>query len=337
MRKLRWGIVSTGGIAAVFARGMATSRRGQVAAVASRSPGKARAFAAAHGIARAFGDYAALFADAGVDAVYVATPHVFHAELCVAAARAGKHVLCEKPLAMSLAEARRVVAAARESGVLLMEGFMYRTHPQTARVAALLRGGAVGNVRLVRAAFGIHRPYDAGSRLWAAELGGGAILDVGCYTVSWARFVAGVARGRGFAEPVSVAASARLSERGAVDADGAALLDFGGGLRAQLACGIALRMDNTVDIFGDAGRVHVPSPYVVTRDLSASRILLFDNEGRLAREETVTPDRNLYAYEADAFAEALERGLREVPAVTPEDTLGNMAVLDKWRAAAVSG
>ena len=202
MDKLRWGILSTGHIAGVFARGVAASQTGELVAVASREPAAAGRFAREFGAARAHGSYESLLADPGVQAVYVATPHPLHAEWAMRAAHAGKHILCEKPLTVNRASAERVVAEARAAGVLLMEAFMYRCHPQTARVVELVRAGGIGRVGLVQATFSFNRGFEAGHRLWSRRLGGGGILDVGCYPVSFARLVAGAVDGAPFADPV---------------------------------------------------------------------------------------------------------------------------------------
>ncbi|HTJ78344.1 MAG TPA: Gfo/Idh/MocA family oxidoreductase [Rariglobus sp.] len=331
-KPLRWGILATGKIAGVFAGGVAGSRSGRLVAVGSRSPESARRFAAEHGIvpAHAHGSYAALLADPEVDAVYVSTPHPQHEEWAVKAAAAGKHILCEKPLTLDLAAARRVIGAARQHGVLLMEAFMYRCHPQTVRVIELIRSGVLGRVGLVQAAFGFNAPFDAGGRIWGNALGGGGILDVGGYPVSWARLVAGAVDGAPFLEPVKIAGTGVLHPQTGVDAYAAATLTFANGVIAQVSCGVGLQQDNVVRIYGTAGWLLVPSPFVVARDLSPSKIFLHRAGVAKPEEIVITPDRLLYAYEADAFAGALAAGLRDVPAMSTADTLGNMAVLDDW-------
>jgi predicted dehydrogenase len=331
-KPLRWGILATGKIARVFARGVAGSRTGRLVAVGSRSTESARRFATEHGIAveHAHGSYEALLADPNVDAVYISTPHPQHEEWAIKAAAAGKHILCEKPLTLDLAAARRVVEAARAHGVLLMEAFMYRCHPQTARVIEIIRSGAIGKVGLVQAAFSFNAPFDPQGRIWGNALGGGGILDVGGYPVSWARLVAGAVEGKPFLDPASIAGTGVLHPQTGVDAYAVATLSFANGVIAQVSCGVGLTQDNVVRIYGTEGWLLVPSPYVVTRDLSSTKLLLHRAGVTSPEEIVVTPDRTIYAYEADTFAEALAAGHRDVPVMSTADALGNMAVLDAW-------
>lgn len=329
---LRWGILSTGRIAGVFAQGVAASKTGRVTAVGSRTLESARVFAAAHGVGRAHGSYEALLADPEVDAVYVATPHPQHAEWVVKAAAAGKHILCEKPLGLNHAEGLAMVQAARAHGVVLMEAFMYRCHPQTAKIVELIGSGVLGEIGLVQAAFSFKTDYDAASRLWANAAGGGGILDVGCYTVSMARLVAGAASGKPFLDPVEVTGAGVLHPESGVDVHAAATLKFPNNVIAQVSTGVGLTQDSVVRIYGTGGWLLVPSPWVISRDGGASKLLLH-RPGAAAPEEIVIEGAPLYALEADTFAAAVRAGLRDVPAMSTADTLGNLVTLDRWRAA----
>jgi predicted dehydrogenase len=328
---LRWGILSTGRIAAVFAQGVAVSGNGRVVAVGSRTQEAAGNFAAQHGIARAHGSYEALLADPEVEAVYIATPHPQHAEWVVKAAEAGKHILCEKPLGLNHAEGVRMVQAAREHGVVLMEAFMYRCHPQTAKIVELIRSGALGTVGLVQATFSFKSDYDPASRLWANAAGGGGILDVGCYAVSMARLVAGAATGQAFLDPFAVSGAGVLHPESGVDVYAAATLAFANNVVAQVSAGVGLNQDNVVRIYGSAGWLLVPSPWVINREGGVSKIILH-RAGESIPEEIVIEAGPLYALEADAFASAVRAGLRDVPEMSTADTLGNLATLDRWRA-----
>jgi predicted dehydrogenase len=332
MVKLRWGILGTGHIAGVFARGVAASQSGELTAVGSRAQPSAERFAREFGLPRAHDSYEALLADREVQAVYVATPHPRHAEWAIRAAQAGKHVLCEKPLTINHAGAVAVVAAARTRGVLLMEAFMYRCHPQTAKVVELVTGGAIGRVGLVQATFSFHTDFNPANRWWNKALGGGGILDIGCYPVSFARLVAGAADGRPFANPVSVAGAGHLHPQTGVDAYAAATLKFANGIVAQVACGVGLQQDNSVRVYGSEGWLHVPVPWGPCRDGGTSQLYVH-RRGAVVPEEVLITAAPLYALEADAFAAALAAGKSDVPQMTVDDTLGNMAVLDQWRAA----
>lgn len=331
---LTWGIIGTGGIAHAFARGVAHSKHGRVVAVGSRTQAAADKFAAEFGIARAHGSYDALLADDSVAAVYIATPHPQHVAWVARAARAGKHVLCEKPLGLNRAETLPAVEACRTHDVLLMEAFMYRCHPQTAKIVELVRGGALGRVGLVQATFSFSTAFDPKNRFFNKELGGGGILDVGCYPVSFSRLIAGAATDAPFADPVQVTGAVQLHPELGVDLYAAATLKFASGMIAQVSTGVALQQDNSVRIYGSEGWLHVPWPWIPAREGGAVRLLLHRGGEATPEEMVVKTDEWLYGLEADAFAAALAAGLRDVPQMSVADTLGNMAVLDAWRACA---
>lgn len=330
MSKLAWGILATGGIAHTFARGLAASQTGELVAVGSRTQEAADRFGDEFSVPRRHGSYEALLADPQVQAVYVSPPHPFHAEWAVKTAQAGKHILCEKPLGMNETEARRIVEAARENDVFLMEAFMYRCHPQTTRLVELLREGIIGEVRVVQATFCFAGRPDPAGRHLAKALGGGGILDVGCYCTSLARLVAGVATGGEFAEPLEVTGVAHLGETG-VDEYALAVARFPGDILAQLATGVRLNQQNVARIFGTEGWIEIPSPWFGSRDPGVSRLLVHTSGDPEPREVLVEADRGLYTIEADTVAAHLEARQAPFPAMTWEDTLGNMRMLDMWR------
>ena len=329
-----WGILGTGAIAHTFARGLAKSRTGKLVAVGSRAQGPADAFAKEFAPLSAHGTYEALLADPAVQAVYISTPHPSHAEWCVKAARAGKHILCEKPLTLNHAEAMVVAEAAREHGVLLMEAFMYRCHPQTERLVDLIRSGVIGQVGVIQATFSFHAAFNAGSRLFSNELGGGGILDVGCYTMSISRLVAGVALGLPFANPLKVTGCARLHPETGTDVYALATAEFPGGILGQLATGVGLNQDNGLRVFGSEGSLHVPAPFLMAKEGGSVTIFL-TRKGSPKPEEIVVKTKDyLYALEADSVGDALASGRLESPHMTVADTLGNIAALDAWRVSA---
>ena len=331
MRSLSWGILSTGRIAGIFAKNLSQSKTGKLVAVASRSPVSADRFGAEFGVSRCHGSYQALLDDPSVQAVYIATPHPMHAEWCIKAAQAGKHILCEKPLTINYAEAVAVIGAARRHGVFLMEAFMYRCHPQTGKLVELLRQKAIGEVRVISASFGFHVKYNPQQRLFSNELGGGAILDVGCYPVSMSRLIAGVALGKSFAEPLDVNGCAHLAATG-VDLWAVASMRFPGDVLATLSTSTQVQQDNAVRIFGSDGGIIVPVPWGPARDGGASTIRL-ERKGESPQEIAVDSPQPIYAVEADHVASQIEG--RQSPAMSWEDSLGNMRALDRWRA--VSG
>jgi len=318
---LKWGILGTGVIAGKFAEELPFSETGRLVAVGSRTDEGARLFAARFGGVRAHGDYPSLLADPEVEAVYVSTPHPFHAEWACAAARAGKHILCEKPFVMNLDEALAVVEEARRAGVFLMEAFMYKCHPRTARIAELVRGGAVGKVRLIEASFSFATAFDPDSRLFNKELGGGGILDVGCYTMSVARMVAGAASGKPFENPLRVLGASVPAPTG-VDSLAAATLEFPDGLLAQIFCGVGLTREHDLQIVGEEGRIRVPHFWNPPGQIEIHR-------GDDLTIESASGSTHKYALEADAVAQALPE--LESPCMSWEDSLGNAAALDAWR------
>ncbi len=329
---LRWGIAATGHIAGVFARGLRSARAGNLVAVGSRGEEAARRFAAEHGIAPAHthGSLAGLWADEAVDAVYVASPHPYHHDAVLAALAAGKHVLCEKPIGMSLTEVDAMQTAARAHGRTLMEAWMYRFHPQTRRLVELVQRGAIGELRHVQAVFSFNAPFNPEGRLWNKALGGGGILDVGGYPLSYARMLAGAALGAEFADPEELRGLGVVHPQTGTDVRASAVARFAGGITAELSCGTDVGQDNVVRVYGSLGRIVVPSPFVVTRDASPT-VLEWWRDGEPGPEViTITPDRDLYAYEADAFAEAVRAGWREVPGCTWADTRGNLAGMLGW-------
>ncbi len=322
--KLKWGILGTGNIAHAFAKGIDASKSGELVAVGSRSQESADKFGVEYSISSKHGSYEALLADPNVQAIYISTPHPLHAEWAIKAARAGKHILCEKPLTINYPEAMTVVEAARANGVILMEAFMYRCHPQTVKIVELIKAKTIGDVKLIRASFGFSADFNPKSRLFDKELGGGGILDVGCYTASMTRLIAGAALGKAFADPLEVKAVGFLGETG-VDEYTTAILKFDSDIIAQIATGVHLNIDNAVHVFGTQGSMTIPDPWFCGQ----SKIII--NKDGKSEEISVEAGENLYAYEADAFAQSVESGVVSSPFMAPADTLGNMRLLDMWR------
>jgi predicted dehydrogenase len=329
MKKLHWGLLATGAIAKTFAEGVIHSRLGTLAAVGSRRHEQAQAFAEEFGIPNVHGSYEALLADPDVEAVYISTPHPFHAGWIIKAAEAGKHILCEKPLTMNHSEAMAAAEAARRHDVLLMEAFMVRCHPFIETLRDLIRRKVIGEVRFIRAAFSFNGRFDRESRLFSNALGGGGILDVGCYTATLCRLVAGMALGLPYASPLRVCGAGHLIETG-VDGWATATLEFAGGVLAQISAGVQLDLDNGITIFGSGGRIRIPDCWVPARQ-GGSLSMFLRPAGKDEEEVTVETSEWLYGLEADAFAGALFAGSRSVPEMPIEDTLDNMRTLDRWR------
>jgi xylose dehydrogenase (NAD/NADP) len=307
---LRWGLLGTARINRSVIPPLRASAANRLVAVASRDGARARDYAREWGIERALGSYEALVEDSEVDAVYVPLPNHLHAEWSIRAARAGKHVLCEKPLALSVAEVDAMAAAARASGVVLAEAFMYRHHPQTLKVRELVAQGTIGEPRFVRGTFSfpLTRPNDV--RL-VAEWGGGSLWDVGCYPVSFSRFVLGQ-------EPVEVFGWQVKGSTG-VDETFAGEMLFPGGVLAQFDCGFRSPLRAEMEIVGSEGTIRVNHPFKPR-----------DDEPILVRREAGTeallvagPDK--YLLEIEDLA-AAARGERP-PRVSLGESRANVATL----------
>ena len=324
--KLKWGIIGAGGIARKFAHGLAGSKTGELVAIGSRSLESGKKFTAEFP-ARVHAGYEALLADPEVQAVYISTPHPMHAEWAVKAANAGKHILCEKPLTINLAQAQTVIEAAKRNNVFLMEALMYRCHPQTTRLVELIRDNVIGDVKLIQATFSFNFDFNLESRLLNNALGGGGILDVGCYCTSMARLIAGAAIGKPFDEPVEFLGTGHVGAQSRVDEYAVASLKFSSGILAQLACGVQLNLENNVRITGTRGVIIVPSPWVVSLEAGFSKTIIFKNG--VPEEIVIESQEGLYSIEADHVAEHIAAG--QAPAMSWDDTLGNMRALDLWR------
>lgn len=325
---LSWGIIGTGAIAKTFAKALPKSSTGRLVAIGSRSIESAEKFCGDFPGITAHGTYEALLADPAVQAVYISTPHPTHAEWAIKAAEAGKHILCEKPIALNHAEAMAMVEAALRNDVFLMEAFMYRCHPQTAKIVELIQSGTLGQVRMIDATFSFHSSYNLASRLLKNELGGGGILDVGCYTASIARLVAGAATGQPFAEPTELFAAGHVGAESTVDEYAAALCKFPGEIVAQLTTGVQLNADNGLKVYGSEGWMHVPNVFIPSRESGGTHIYLH-LRGKPMETIEIHTNEWLYGLEADAVAKGIPA--RQSSAVPWEDTLGNMRLLDRWR------
>ena len=265
--RLRWGILGPGRIAPRVARALTGNDRGELLAVASRDPERARAFAERHGAPRTYSAYTDLLADPDVDVVYIALPNGLHVEWSVRALEAGKHVLCEKPLALSVDEVDAIAAAAARSGRIAVEAFMYLHHPQTLRALEIVRSGALGRLQLVSSAFSFFLDYPNDPRV-DPDLGAGSLWDVGCYPVSITRRIAGE-------EPDRVAAFARFDERG-VDRTFVGVLRFPSGLVAHFESGFDAADRERVEIVGSQATLvldhpFLPAPYGATPTLRIER------------------------------------------------------------------
>ncbi len=305
----RWGLLSTARINRAVIPPLRQSARHELRAVASRDRARGEAYAREWAIPIVYDSYDALLADPQIDAVYNPLPNGLHAEWTIKACRAGKHVLCEKPIALSVAEVDAIAAAADAAGVVVTEAFMYRHHPQTGRLRALVDDGTIGRLLLVRGSFSFQLSRPADVRLDPA-LGGGALWDVGCYPVSMARVLAK-------AEPVAVTGWQRLGPTG-IDELFIGTLDFGGVL-AQFDCSFRAPFRTHLEIVGTEGAITVPTPFKPGLE---ERLVL--NRGG-DPEIIVVPGEALYVGEVDDLADAAQRV--KAPRVPLADSRANTAAL----------
>jgi D-xylose 1-dehydrogenase (NADP+, D-xylono-1,5-lactone-forming) len=314
---VQWGVLSTAHINAKFLAGVARSDECDVLAVASRDTDRAATYARANGIERSYGTYEQLLDDPDVEAVYISLPNSLHIEWTERALQAGKHVLCEKPLSRRAADVEAAFDVAESADRLLMEAFMWRHNPQTDRVVELVAEGAIGRPTLVRAAFSfaIGAGDQANVRL-AADLDGGALMDVGCYCVSAARLLAG--------EPEVVSGHQLIGGDG-VDIAFAGSMRFGSGMLAHFDAGIALADRDELEIIGDEASLFLDDPWHCREPVIELR-----RDGAVQRIELEAADS--YQLEAENLSAAI-RGRAE-PRLGRSDALGQARVIESLYAAA---
>ena len=324
MPRVRWGILSTSGFArSKVLPALRGCRHVELVAIASRDLDRARALAAELGIARVHGSYDALLADPEVDAVYNPLPNHLHVPWTIKALEAGKHVLCEKPIARTAAEAETLLAAARRHPRLkVMEAFMYRLHPQWQRTVAIVQGGGVGEPRVVQSLFSYFNA-DPGNIRNQADAGGGALMDIGCYSISLARLVFG-------AEPRRALGLIDRDPRFATDRITAGVLDFGG-RSSSFTVSTQLQPYQRVHVLGTEGRIEIEIPFNAPPDRPCR---IWHQRGERS-DEISFEACDQYAIEADAFSQAI---LDDAPVPTPlDDAVANMRVIDAVFASARAG
>ncbi|WNS41347.1 Gfo/Idh/MocA family oxidoreductase [Paenibacillus sp. MMS20-IR301] len=315
---IKWGILSTGWIAHQFATDLAHASNGTAYAVGSRSQESADEFAKNHGIPVAYATYEDLVNDPEVDAIYIGTPHPFHKENALLALRAGKAVLCEKPFTVNSAELEEIVAYAREKKLFLMEAMWSRYLPANVKVREWLAADRIGEVRLVKADLGFRADWNPEGRLLNPALGGGALLDVGIYPVSFASMVFGP-------HPEAVYSTVHIGETG-VDEHFSLLLSYGEGKSASLNGGVRINMLQEAYVYGTEGYIVVKGTLVNPK--SAELYI----GGELV--ETFKDDRTSvgYAFEAEEVGRCLQEGLTESPVMTLDESVALMKLLDGVRA-----
>jgi predicted dehydrogenase len=314
---VKWGILGTGKIAKRFMQAAFYVPDAQVVAVGSREQHTADQFGAQFGVPKRYGSYDALIGDPEVEIVYVATPHTLHAENTLAALQASKHVLCEKPFTVNAPQAEQVIQAARAAGKFVMDGMWTRCFPVVREIIRRIQAGELGEIRYLQADFGFRPEFNPASRLFAPELGGGALLDVGVYPVALAFLVLGA--------PKQIVSHATLGATG-VDELCSMLLLYENGAQAVLSASLQVEMPKQANICGSQARIHLPAPW-----WKPSEAYLIRNDG--------ATEHLLYPYEGDGLQfeirhvhDCLRQGLTESPWMPLDETLAIMRVLDTLRA-----
>lgn len=317
MKKIQWGIIGCANIATgAVIPGIQQSKTGEVAAIASRSLDKAEQTAKQLNIPAAYGSYEELLADPNIESVYIPLPNHLHKDWAILAAKAGKHVLCEKPAALTAREAQEMVAACENAGVVFAEAFMYRYHPRYTMIRDIMESGEIGELRGIRGSFTFNNASDVNNVRYKQEWGGGSLYDVGVYPISAARMLLGQ-------EPQAATVHAFFSEKhDHVDMMASGILEFDHGVALTFDCGMWAAFRNTLEIIGTEGRIEVPAAFVVNQD-ERDHFYVYTKDGN---REVEVPHLNQYSLQADAVGKSIRHG---DPLPYPAaDAVLNMKVMD---------
>jgi predicted dehydrogenase len=326
MRKVKWGVLGAASIAVrKVIPGMQKGAHSEVVAIASRDKKKAEDVARKLGIPKAYGSYEELLRDKEVEAIYNPLPNHLHVPWSIKAAEAGKHVLCEKPISVSVAEAKTLVAARDRTGVKIGEAFMVKTHPQWLRTREIIRSGGIGELRSAMCVFSYFNREPTNVR-HKVEWGGGGLLDIGCYPITMSRFIFGE-------EPARVIGALERDPDFGTDRLASAILEFSAGQQSVFVCGTQTAFYQRMHFLGNSGRVEVEIPWNAPNDRPCRIFIGGTMSGEPKVEEFPVCDQ--YTIQGDEFSRAI-RGEREVP-VPLEDAVGNMAVIEAVFRAAESG
>lgn len=316
MKKTGWGILGTGSIAKLFSRAIKSTDCAYIAAVGSRTAESAEKFAEEFGVP-AYGSYEQMVNRGDVDVVYIATPNTYHYEHSMLALKAGKGVMCEKPLTINAKEAGTLILYAKEHGLFFCEAMWPRFFPATDKVREWLKAGVIGDVRLVTVNFGFTAPVNPESRLFKPELGGGALLDIGVYDIAFATMV------MGSDPPDSIYGGAYICETG-VDGVTSVILNYGTSI-VSLNCGLVTNLNNHAVIYGQNGRIEISDRFWAPVKAQYYR------GGELAETYEHPYECNGYEYEIKETARCLNEGLTESPYMTCKDSLNVMKIMDEVR------
>ncbi|MDX2160051.1 MAG: Gfo/Idh/MocA family oxidoreductase [bacterium] len=322
--KIRWGILSAANIGRKVIPSIHDSHNGVVAAVASRDLAKASAYAAELNIPKAYGSYDELLADPQIDAIYIPLPNGMHHDWSIKCAQAGKHTLCEKPLADTAAQAQQMLDAFQAAGLKFAEAFMYRFHPQTLRVRQMIEDGAVGNLRTISAAF-TFRIRDEGNVRLNSDLAGGGLMDVGCYPVSLMRLITGE-------EPIAAKAVANFGAESGVDEMLSGVLHFPSQVIGHFDCGLRAFFTNTYEIRGSHGRIVAEWAFTMPSNQATTIRYWNDHSGTTEYEEITIAPANSYQLMVEDFADAILND--RPPTFGAHDAVNQMRAVDMLYASA---
>jgi predicted dehydrogenase len=316
MKQYSWGIIGPGKIANKFAAALTIAGNARLHAVASRDVDRARIFAETHGARQIYDSYEQLAADPGVDVIYIATPHGFHAENALLCLQQGKAVLCEKPMALNAAQVTEMIRASQRHHSFLMEAMWTRFLPLTQKITDLIEAGMIGELKYIRADFGFRAPFDPGSRLYDLRLGGGSLLDIGIYPLFLCLHLLG--------KPDQVRAAGHLARTGSDDACNA-LLNYNDGRSAVISSTLACQTPLTAEIAGAEGAIRVPAPWYKNDRLSWNRT------GQAEDAIQLEPMINGFEYQIREVTRCLEAGAIESPSMSHAFSLTMSATMDEIR------
>ncbi|MGB9596567.1 MAG: Gfo/Idh/MocA family protein [Candidatus Poribacteria bacterium] len=318
MKHLKWGIIGTGMIANSFARNLKTTDKATLLAVASRSLDKAKEFAGKYDIPKAYDSYDSILKDDEIDAIYIALPNHLHKEWSIKCAESGKHILCEKPITVNRKELEDILDVVQKCDVFFMEAFMYRCHPQWAKIKQIIADDVIGEVRAIKSTFSYNMGMNLENIRMSNPAAGGGLMDVGCYCVSFSRLIAGE-------EPIKAKCVGYIGKESRVDQQTAGVLLFPSGAVASFECGTQVNIPTSASVYGSKGYILIENPWFAAKGIT--KVIIQTDKEEVIEVES---DLELYAKEAITVAEYLDA--RQAPAMTWEDSLGQMRALDMLRA-----
>lgn len=341
-QRIRWGILGAGQIATVFCNALRFSSTGSLAAIASLDLRRSKQLAELFNCPKYYANYDDLVKDRDIDAVYIANLNVDHAGCAILAASHGKHILVEKPIATQLRDIETMFDAANASKVLLLEGFMYRYHPQLVKVKELIQSGKLGQITTLSSSFGYNGPKDPTHRVYQKDQGGGAILDVGCYTMSMARYLAQIILDDTALVPMEIRAFGE--SKNGVDVHSTAIVKFSEELSAHLTTSLLIDLPNQTTILGTEGTLTIPQPWLpsspcrfakkplvtISSFPQAHLHLSYSKDMEQVHEiYSISVDKDLFSYEIDYFTQAILQGLNND--LSYQESFNNFQALEIWK------